>query len=55
MRFKILAATVASLLLLVYLGSIVVKLKEVPLAVVVVIGLGLMARDLWESLRDNDH
>jgi hypothetical protein len=32
----------------------VVKLQDVALGIVVVIGLGLMAWDLWESVRSKE-
>jgi len=54
MRFQILAGTVAIALLLAFVLPIVIKLKEVSLGVVILIGLALMARDFWDSLKDSD-
>lgn len=51
MAFKIVASIVAAALLCVFIGPVVVKLKDVALSVVVLIGLVLMVADLWSSLR----
>ena len=52
MRFDILAGITAIALFIVYFSPIVIKLKELPLAVVVLGGIVLVAVDLWESLGD---
>jgi hypothetical protein len=52
MRFKVLAGIVAVALFVAYFGPIVIKLKDIPLGIVVLGGIALMAVDLWESLRD---
>jgi uncharacterized membrane protein len=54
MIVKIISGIVAVALLVAFLLPVVIKLKEVALGVVVLIGLGLMARDLWESLREKE-
>lgn len=54
MAFRIISTIVAAVLLLAFLLPVVIKLKEISLGVVVLIGLGLMARDLWETLREKD-
>jgi len=54
MPVKLLAAVVAVALMLAYLLPLILKLKEVSLAVVVAIGVAMMLRDLWESLRTSD-
>jgi len=54
MAYRIISAIVAVVLLLAFLLPIVIKLKEISLGVVVLIGLALMARDLWESLQEKD-
>jgi 4-hydroxybenzoate polyprenyltransferase len=51
MPIKIAAAIVAVALMLAYLGPMVVKMKDVPLASVIVIGIAVMLVDLWESLQ----
>jgi hypothetical protein len=54
MVFKYLAACAALVLLLMFLAPIIVKLKDVALGAVILIGVGLMALDLWESLHERD-
>jgi hypothetical protein len=54
MGVKIAAALVAVGLLGAYLLALAIKLKEIDLAIVVVIGLGLMLVDLWQSLKSKD-
>jgi ABC-type branched-subunit amino acid transport system permease subunit len=51
---KIFAGVVAAGLLAAYLGPVIIKLKDVPLAIVVLIGFGLMATDLWQTLTSKD-
>jgi cytosine/uracil/thiamine/allantoin permease len=54
MVFKIFSAIVAAGLLLAYLLPVAIKLKEISLTIVVLIGLGLMAWDLWGSFHEKD-
>jgi hypothetical protein len=54
MVFRILASVAASLLLLAFLLPYVVKMKEVALGVVILAGLAMMARDIWDTLREKD-
>lgn len=54
MAFKILAGIVAATLLLAFLVPYVLKMREIELGVVIAAGLAMMARDLWESLREKD-
>jgi len=54
MGIKIAAALVAVLLLSGYLLALVIKLKEIDLTIVVVIGLALMLTDLWQSFKSKD-
>ena len=55
MRYQIFTGCVAISLLAAFLLPIVIKLKdEISLGVVILIGLGLMARDFWDSLKDRD-
>jgi len=51
MGLKIFSGIVAIVLMLSYLAPVVFKLKEVALGVVILIGIGMMLRDLWQSLR----
>lgn len=54
MPVKIFAAVIAVVLMLGYLTPVVLKLKEVALAVVIVIGIAMMLVDLWQSFRERD-
>jgi hypothetical protein len=54
MPVKIFAALVAVVLMFAYLVPMMLKLKEVALGVVIVIGIALMVIDLWQSLRERD-
>lgn len=51
---KIFAGILSALLLIVFIGPVVVKLKDVALSIVVLIGLAMMLYDLWQSLREKD-
>ncbi len=42
------------LLLILFISPVVVKLKDVALSVVVLIGMTMMLIDLWQSLRSKD-
>jgi hypothetical protein len=54
MKFKIVAGIVAMILMLGYLLPPVFKLKDVALGVVIIIGLAMMAMDLWQSLKSKE-
>jgi len=54
MFFKIIAGIVAAGLLIAFIGPIVVKLKEIPLIILAVIGVGMMLTDLWQSIRSRE-
>jgi len=54
MAFKILASVVAAALLIVFIAPVVIKLKEMSLIVVALIGLTMMIVDIWQSLKSND-
>jgi len=54
MPIKIFSGLVAIALMLAFLIPPVVKLKEVSLGVVVLIGVGMMLMDLWQSLQSAD-
>lgn len=54
MALKILAGVFALALTLAYLAPPVLKLKDTALAVVIVIGVVLIAIDLWQSLQSKD-
>lgn len=52
MPVKIVAAVIAVVLLVAYLSPVVLKLKEIALGVVIMIGIVMMLVDLWQSLRE---
>ncbi len=54
MPIKILAAVAAVVLMVGFLIPVVVKLKDVELGAVIVIGLVMMLIDLWQSLQSKD-
>jgi len=54
MPIKIFAAIVAVVLLVSFVSPVIFKLKNIPLAVVILIGVALMLVDLWQSLQSKD-
>lgn len=54
MAVKILCGIVAVVLMVGYMAVAVIKLKEIPLAIVGLIAIGMMAWDLWDSLKRKD-
>jgi hypothetical protein len=54
MAIKIGAGLIAIGLLGTYLVALVIKLKEIDLAVVVIVGIALMLVDLWQSLKSRE-
>ena len=54
MPIKIFAAVVAVALMLAFLSAPVIKLKDVALGVIILIGVAMMLVDLWQSLRSKD-
>jgi len=54
MLFKVLGSILAASLLVVFIGPVVVKLKDVALSIVVLIGLAMMIVDTWQGLKSKD-
>lgn len=54
MVLKVFSGIVAAALLMVFVGPVVVKLKDVALSIVVLIGLVMMLVDLWQSLQSKE-
>lgn len=54
MGLKIFAGIVGATLLLLYVGPVVLKLKEIALSVVALLGIGMMLVDFWQSLRSKE-
>ena len=54
MIVKIFSGIIAAILLVGYMAVPVIKLQEIPLAVVGMIAVVMMAWDLWDSLKQDD-
>jgi hypothetical protein len=54
MAVKFVAAIIAVVLVVAYLLPVVIKLKEWSLGLVILLGIGMMLVDLWQSLRKPD-
>jgi hypothetical protein len=54
MPVKILSAIIAAVLLAGYMTVPVLKLQEIPLAIVGLISIVMMAWDVWDSLKQDD-
>lgn len=54
MIFRILAGIVAVALLLAFLLPYVVKMQDIALGIVILIGLAMMTRDLWDTFHEKD-
>ena len=54
MPFKIVTGIAAAALLFAYIAPVVWRLQDKALWAVVLIGLGMMLVDLWQSLRKDD-
>ena len=54
MPFKIFASIVAAALLIIFMGPVVVKLKDWALSGVVLIGIIMMVTDIWNSFQAKD-
>ena len=54
MFVKILSGIIAAILLVGYMAIPVIKLKEIPLAIVGMISIVMMAWDIWDSLKQKD-
>jgi hypothetical protein len=54
MIFKVLAGLVAATLLLGFLVPYVLKMQDIALGIVALIGVVMMARDLWDTFQEKD-
>ena len=54
MFVKLISGVIGAVLLVGYLAVPVIKLQEIPLAVVGMISVVMMAWDLWDSLKKDD-
>jgi hypothetical protein len=54
MTFRIVAGIVAAALVVLFIAPVVVKLKDVALSFVVLVGVSMMIIDIWQSLKSKD-
>jgi hypothetical protein len=54
MPIKIFAAIAAMVLVIAFVSPVVIKLKDVALGVIILIGVTMMLIDLWQSLQSKD-
>jgi ABC-type branched-subunit amino acid transport system permease subunit len=54
MLFKILGSILAASLLIVFIGPVAIKLKDVAFSIVVLIGLTMMIADIWQALKSKE-
>ena len=54
MALKVFAGIVGVALLLVYIAPVVLRLKDIPLWVVALLGIGMMLVELLQSLRSKE-
>jgi hypothetical protein len=54
MIYKVIVGFVAAALLLIYVAPVVIRLNEVALWAISLIGVGMMLVDLWQSLRSKE-
>ena len=54
MLWKIVSGVIAVVLVLGYVGPVVIRVAEPALVVVILVGVGLMLLDLWQSIQSKD-
>ena len=54
MIYKVIVGFVAAALLLIYVAPVVIRLNEVALWAISLLGVGMMLVDLWQSLRTKE-
>lgn len=54
MAFKYIGSILAAALLIVFIGPVAIKLKDVAFSIVVLIGLAMMIADIWQSLASKE-
>ncbi|MCC6246232.1 MAG: hypothetical protein IT499_00510 [Rubrivivax sp.] len=54
MPLKTVYAVVAVVLMLLYLSPVLYRLKQLDLAIVVIVGVGMMLLDVWQSLKSKE-
>lgn len=54
MPLKTVYAVVAVVLMLLYLSPVLYRLKELDLAIVMIVGVAMMLLDVWQSLKSKE-
>jgi len=54
MAVKLIAGIIAAVLLMAFLGSVILKLREFALGAVMLIGIVMMLVEFWETLQEKD-
>ena len=54
MNWKVISGVIAAALLILFISPVVIKLKDVALSIVVLIGIAMMLTDIWHTLRSKD-
>ncbi|MCC7284729.1 MAG: hypothetical protein IT503_00985 [Burkholderiaceae bacterium] len=54
MPLKTVYAVVAVVLMLLYLSPVLFRLKELDLAIVMIVGVAMMLLDVWQSLKSKE-
>ncbi|HEX2650370.1 MAG TPA: hypothetical protein VHN19_10575 [Burkholderiales bacterium] len=54
MAVKVIAGIIGTVLLLAYVSPVVLRLKEISLWGVFLLGAGMMVIDLWQSLKSKE-
>jgi hypothetical protein len=54
MAVKVISGIVGAALLMIYMAPVVLRLKEISLSVIVLLGLGMMLVDLWQSWQSKE-
>ena len=55
MAWKLLTGVIAVVLMIAYVLPLAIKLKELSLAVVVLIGIVMMLIDMYQTMKSSDH
>lgn len=54
MIFKIIGSILAASMLIVFIGPVAIKIKDVAFSIVVLIGLTMMIVDIWQALKSKE-
>ena len=54
MPFKIIGSILAASMLIAFIGPVAIKLKDIAFSIVVLIGLAMMAADIWQAIKSKE-